>query len=561
MTNAQQTRLPPSRPAPTYAGAAPDGAALYRAGDYQAACAAFEQALRDAPADPRCLINLANAHWAAGQIQRADDYALAALALAPDYAQAWMIAGAVALAKNNHAGALAHYHQAVALRPNFAPAQAGLAAALLAAGQHDAAIAAAEAALALQPDLAHAAYSLGCARAARGAHEQAIAAYDLALSIEPRHARARLNRGNALAEGGQLAAARRDIEAAIAIQPDLPEAHASLGFVLTAQGHVAAARQACRKAIAIAPDCAAAHWNFGVACLLEGDFAAGFEAYEWRKSHPQHGRHFLRRPGPVWQGDSLAGKSLLVSAEQGFGDAIMFARFLPTLAARARSVTLHCAPALVPLLDGLAGIRAVAFETRPPDYDLHVDQMSLARLLAITPANIPGAGGYLTAQPDLRAQFAARLPPERNIGLVWAGNPAHHNDRNRSLPAGALAPLQVSTAHLVSLQCGPRAGEMAITDLTAELTDFARTAALIACLDAVLTVDSAVAHLAGALGVPCHVLLPHAPDWRWQLHRPDTPWYRSITLHRQPHPQDWATPIRAAAIALRVSPASNITSL
>ena len=531
------------------------GLAFYRRGDFAAAAKAFREILQRDPDNSAARVNLANALWAQGNVGAARHEAEAAVAAMPALAEAWIILGAIRLDSGMTLPAVQAYAEACLLTPHAIAAPAGLAAAYLAAGQLKAAADAAAVALALDPHHAHAMMTLGTAFAAMGKPEAAIMIFDKALHANPRHPRMFLNRGNAWLDLDQLEQAEADIRAAITMDPLLKEAHASLGFLLTVQGNAQGAKAACEAALKLDHDFAVAHWNLGVAALLDGDFVKGFAAYEWRKRHPVFGAAFTQGDMPDWTGESLAGKHLLVRAEQGLGDAIMLARFLPCLAAQAGRVTLHCAPCLAPLLRQL-DVPVVPMDQPPPCHDYAVDQMSLPHLLGLTQDIIPLAEGYLAADPARAKYWQAILPRHdgrRRIGLVWAGNPLHHNDRRRSLPAGVLQPLlALPDTQFISLQLGPRAGEYPILDIAPLLTDFAETAAVVAQLDAVVTVDSAVAHLAGALGVPCHVLLSAAVDWRWQLNRRDTPWYRSVRLYRQNRLGDWSKPAHDVLDALAV---------
>lgn len=332
----------------------------------------------------------------------------------------------------------------------------------------------------------------------------------------------------------------------------MAEAHASLGHLLARTGDLGGAVAANAAAIALQPDLAAAHWNQGVALLLAGDMEAGWRQYEWRKRH--FPGSFTTPPGPRWEGEALTGRTILVIAEQGFGDTIQFARYLPLLARRGARVVLQCASALVGLLGTIPGVEACSRGTRP-SYDCWVDQMSLPLLFGTTPATIPSPAGYLVPNPALAARWELRLPDGLRVGLAWAGNPLHSNDRRRSMPASALAPL-VAVGHgaLVSLQVGPRARDMAklygMADYASQMTEWSETAAAVSALDLVITVDTAVAHLAGALGIPVWLMLPHAPDWRWMLGRDDSPWYAGMRLFRQDRPGDWGGVADRVAAAL-----------
>jgi tetratricopeptide (TPR) repeat protein len=546
------------QPAPVMAerAANPDalfrgGIAAYRQGDYAASAKSFTAALALLPDHAGARINLANALWSLGDDAAAAQQADLACAADPGAAEAWIITGAIRLDRGDAAGATAAYRQAVRLRPSLYTAQAGLAAALLAEGQNEAAAQAAAQALALAPDHTHALFTLATARLAMHQPEAALESLDRLIALAQDHARARHNRANALIDLGRLAEAKAELHASIALDPKLKEAWATLGYLLTIQADLPAAIAACDQAIALDLDFAAGQWNRGIALLLNGDFSGGFAAYEWRKRHPIFRHHFTQMPGTLWTGESLAGKHLLVRAEQGFGDTIMLARFLPQLAAQAARLTLCCPPCLFPLFRHMQ-IECYALNAPPPSPDFSVDQMSLPHILHITETTIPSAAGYLATDPDRCAALGRTLPPGRKIGLVWAGNPGHDNDRHRSLPPGALTPLlDLADCTFVSLQLGARRHEYPIHHAATLIRDYGDTAAILSQLDAVVTVDTSIAHLAGAMGIPCHVLLSAACDWRWRLGRNDTLWYTSLTLHRQHHLDDWFKPLASVTTALR----------
>ncbi len=547
-----------------------DGLRAYHAGELTYAVQAFSEVLVQLPGFPPALTNRALAAWSLGNLDHAAADAQAACRATPDLAEAWLVAGAILIDRGDQPGAIAHYQRAVALRPELAAARAGLAAACLAAGQHASAEQAAALALSLDPNCIHARFTLGSARSAQGDPLGAIHQFNQVLAADTAHAGAYLNRGNARINCNDIAGGVADLRAALAINPGLKEAWASLGVALTIQADTAAAITACDHAIALDPDFAVAHWNRGVAALLGGDFAAGFAAYEWRKRHPVYGRHFDRLPAPTWQGEPLAGRHLLVRAEQGLGDTIMFARFLPALASQARHLTLACHKTLHTLFAGMGIGLCTLEDPAPPDVDCAIDQMSLPHVLALTPTTIPAAQGYLapttanadhwniehwrailTRQPEQR-QPGQRLIGQRLIGLVWAGNPGHNNDQRRSLPQGALTPLlALPNTRFIALQLGARHAEYDIPSLAPQITDFASTAGILANLDAVVTVDTSIAHLAGAMGKPCHVLLSASCDWRWLLGRTTTPWYDHLHLHRQTRLGDWSDPIQSVLATLQ----------
>jgi tetratricopeptide (TPR) repeat protein len=490
-------------------------------------------------------------HQQAERYAEAETGYRAVLAADADHPQANYLFGLLRLRAGRAAEAVTLLRAAVALRPRHVAARLHLARALLADGRPDAALAEADGVLAQAPELADAAFLRGTALNALGRPELAIAALAACIAVDPGHAAAQLNLGNACVDLDRLAEAEAFCRRAVALDPALAEAHASLGFVLTSLGHLDAAVAACRAAIRLRPDFAQAHWNLAVAALLAGDFDLGFREYEWRKRHDRFRRDFFDLPGPQWDGSALCGRTLLVHAEQGLGDTIQFARYLPLLAAGGGRVVLACEPPLLALLAQLRGVSVIAKAAPPPAYDCWIDQMSLPLLCGTAADDAPLADGYLSADPLRRAAWRAALPTGRKVGIAWAGNALHSNDRRRSLPTAALRRLvALPGIRFIDLQLGPRAGEAGLPPLPLGLTNYGETAALIANLHLVVTVDTSVAHVAGALGVPCWLMLPFAPDWRWRLGRDDTPWYSSLRLFRQPAPGDWDPVIDAISAGL-----------
>jgi hypothetical protein len=329
---------------------------------------------------------------------------------------------------------------------------------------------------------------------------------------------------------------------AISLDPALAEAHASLGSLLTMQARLPEAIEACEAAIHLRPDFAEAHWNLAIAALLSGDLPRGFAEYEWRKRHARYQADFPTLPGRRWDGSDPTGQTILVRAEQGSGDAIQFARYLPLIRAAGGVPILVCSPALVPLIQSIPGVQAIASSQPLPAHDAWIDQGSLAHVFGTTLETIPAPDSYLQADSVRVKAWRMRLPGGRKVGVVFTGNPKHPADRRRSVPLELIGKLpDIPGLSFVNLQHGTAAGGLRLPDLTPWLTDYAETAALIENLDLVVTVDTSIAHLAGALGKKVWILLPHAPDWRWLLGRTDSLWYRSARLFRQPASGDWAS--------------------
>lgn len=494
-------------------------------------------------------------HHRAGRRAEAGAICRRVLAAEPGQPRALFLSGLLLLDEDRPAEAAELFARAAEGDPAHQAARVNLARAWLAAGRPLEALATADAGLAGFPDAAELHFVRGTALSAARRSDVAIAALAHAVALDPAHAAAWLNLGNACADLDRLDEAERHIRAALRLAPHLLEAHASLGFVLTGLGRLEEARAACAAAIARAPDFAQAHWNLATAALLAGDYATGFREYEWRKRHDRFRHDFIDLPGRVWNGGPVEGLDVLVQAEQGLGDTIQLSRYIAPITARGARVTLACDPRLIPLLRALPGLHAAVDKAgRLPAYDVWIDQMSLPRVFATTPDTIPSAAGWLTPDPAAVARFDERLPAGPRVGIVWAGNPAHSNDRRRSLPTPVMAHLAAMFAvPLISLQVGPRAAEAPLfgfRDLSPHLTDYAATAAAVAALDLVVCVDTSVAHVAGALGKETWLLLPYAPDWRWMLGRNDTPWYSSMRLFRQPRPGDWISVAGAIAAAL-----------
>jgi len=359
--------------------------------------------------------------------------------------------------------------------------------------------------------------------------------------------------GRELAGRGDLAA-EPQLRAAARADPALrPLALLLLGGLLSTHGRYAEAIRLLRKGLYIAPQLAAMHNSLALPLLLTGDYEAGWEAYEWR-------RHVVRSPqlaGPEWKGEALDGRTLLVHAEQGLGDSLMFARYLPLLGRRAGRVILACEQPLIRLMRTVPGVASVvqAGRGRLPRYDCWAFTASLPHRFGTRPDSIPSPDGYLTAPAARTAAWARLLPDGCKVGLVWGGNPGLAGDEKRSMTLGALAPvLDTRGVTFISLQVGERSKEIGgrtdIIDVASWLTDFVETAAVIANLDLVIAVDTAVVHLAGALGKPTWVMIQRQPDWRWMLGREDSPWYASVRLFRQQHPDDWQPVIDRVAAAL-----------
>jgi Flp pilus assembly protein TadD len=456
----------------------------------------------------------------------------------------------------------------------------------IACSDPDAAVKSLRSCLKLKPDLAEAHFYLGWALHLRGEWKEAEQAYQRSLRLADSMP-ARFNLGNLYLAQERGEAAKREFETALAMQPNFAAAYVNLGQALRLCGDLEAARSACARAaelaprdpqarmqlancchelgdltaaaaafesaIALAPDFAEAHLGLAMSLLLGGDYAHGWPEYRWRTRIAAADRFDLRTP--LWQGEPLEGKTLLLQAEQGFGDVMQFARYLPAVSERAGRVLLVCHPELKTLLQPLSRYADIAgFNEPTPAHDLHLPLLDLPGILNETNPNSFSGFPYLHADAERLAHWRGKLGEGRKIGLVWAGRPTHLNDRNRSLSLGLLSPLfELPGIRWFSLQKGPAAKQIAGTpliDLGKELHDFADTAAALACLDLLITVDTAVAHLAGALNIPAWLMLPAVPDWRWGMHGETTPWYPSLRLFRQGPRRRWEEVVERIGAAL-----------
>jgi len=350
------------------------------------------------------------------------------------------------------------------------------------------------------------------------------------------------------------------VDDAIALKPDFADAHYNLGVALHGQGRFDEALTSYDEAARLNPEFVDARWNRAFLWLTMGRFAEGWREHEWRwRRKHQPPRSF---PQPLWKGEPIAGRSILLHNEQGIGDTLQFVRYAPLVAAHGARVLVQVQRPLARLVRGSldGGIEVLAEGDLLPPFDLHAPLLSLPLAFATTLENVPARVPYLKTDAAAAARWRSRIGPAPGlkIGLVWAGNAQHKNDRNRSIALERLLPLiDEIKARWFSLQVGERAGDLAriasgkINNLADRFTDFGETAAAIDNLDLVISVDTAVAHLAGALGKPVWVLLPAVPDWRWLLGRADSPWYPTARLFRQPARGDWDSVMQALRTALR----------
>jgi tetratricopeptide (TPR) repeat protein len=540
-------------------------------------------------------IQLALQHHNTGQLAQAEQIYRQVLEQSPKHPEALHLLGVLALQVGRPDVAVELITQAIAGDPR-ALYHSNLSEALRRIGRLDAAEAAARSALRASPQMLVAQVNLGTILLDQHRLADAEAALRRALQLSPQMASALTMLGNVLLEKNDLDGAIEQGRRAIAADPNLPAAHNNLASALERRGDLEAAEEAYRRAVAldersveaitnlgsllrklgrmdsavecwqralaIRPNNPDAQWNLALATLALGDFEHGWTLYESRFACAHSRRYWRDYPVPRWQGESLAGRTILLHAEQGLGDTIQFARFVPALSERGAAVVLECQPALVELMKTVPQIAAaIPTGEPPPRFDTHLQLMSVPAVLRTTLQTLPASVPYVFPDAARSEQWAQRFGDlrGRKIGLVWAGRPTHEDDAARSMPLAALLPLaEVGDASFISLQLGPSAAQISdiasrlpLIDVSEHLHDFRDTAAVIDNLDLLITVDTAPAHLAGALGKPVWTLLATAPDFRWMYDRTDSPWYPTMRLFRQKRRGDWSEVVAAVVDELR----------
>jgi len=416
-------------------------------------------------------------------------------------------------------------------------------------------------AIELQPGHARAHNNLGSVLHMQGKLEAALAAYRRALDLDPNLPQANQNYASIVRDAGALARAAEDYRRCTQANPNDALAFNDLGNTLRELGRHDEALQAYGRALELSPGLAEAHFSRSFVLLLLGDYVAGWKDYEWRWRIPAFNAPARRFAQPIWDGGELPGGTILLHAEQGLGDTLQFVRYAPLVARRCAQVVLECQPELKDLMQRVAGVqRVVAQGEALPAFAAHAPLMSLPGIFGTTLDTVPWSGAYVHADAARIASWRDFMPPDEarlRVGLVWAGRPQQWDDRKRSIALHMLAPLAQEDVSFYSLQKGEAAAQaaspppgMRLIDLSARILDFSDTAALASLLDLVITIDTSVAHLGGAMGLPTWVLTAHAPDWRYHLERSDNPWYPAMRLFRQERDGDWSGAIAAVAAQL-----------
>jgi tetratricopeptide (TPR) repeat protein len=521
-------------------------------GDVGGAIDLLRRAIAIDPYSPHLHANLGVALAAVGRLDEAIPVLQQALSLNPgspqieaNLAKAYIDQGNTLLSDRRYGEAVPCYQNALKLQPDHRWMLNNLAIALQETGRPQEALMVCLRAVEVHPDFVEAWYNLGRIHQDLDRQTEAAAAFERALLLRPDYAAARSNMAMTLQARGRFDEAVVEYRRAIESDPEYDDPQINIGIALRDAGRTDEAIAHYRNLLSVRPDLAEARWNLGITLLRQGQLEEGFAAAEARRRIPRLkcDRTFNR---PQWQGEDLSRRTILLHYEQGFGDVIQFVRYASLVHDRGGRVIVLCQPELKRLFENQLQIEKVIAEGESlPAYDVHCPLLTLPLIFRTTLESIPNNVPYIKPDPSLASKWADRLSPlrpARTIGIAWAGNPRHANDDQRSIPPELLGPLaQVPGVRWVSLQ-KPRPAKLPnlnLLDLTDEFSDFADTAALVFNLDLVISADSAVAHLAGALGKPVLTLLPYVPDWRWMLDRTDSAWYPTMRLFRQPKFGDW----------------------
>jgi tetratricopeptide (TPR) repeat protein len=494
-----------------------------------------------------------------GDADKAERLYNAALANEPYNFDALHGLGGIALQRGRPDAALVLVQEALKIDPGRADGFASLGLVFYTLRDFERALTSFEAGLRLAPDDVELHNRRGVALLELGRPREALEEFERVLAAAPDHFEALGNRANTLFKLNRPAEAIDLYDRALERKPGNASLWTNRAIALRRLERPHEALLSAKRALAAQPDFAPAHFVDSTVRLYLGDFAAGWRGYEWRWGGAMAGQR-RKLAAPLWLGEGdVSGKTILLHAEQGFGDTIQFVRYAPLLAARGARVVLEVQPQLVRLLSGMAGVAQVLPRKAPlPLFDFHCPLLSLPLAFGTDPNGIPAAVPYIVPPDDTAAFWRDGLAPTRadgrpRVGLVWAGERAHDNDLNRSIRLETLAPvLALPHVQFVSLQHDVRAEDAPILQARADIvqigqkfSDFADTAAAVAQLDAVIAVDTAVAHLAGAMGKPLFLLLPFAADFRWLRERSDSPWYPTAWLFRQRQFGDWTGAVEA----------------
>jgi tetratricopeptide (TPR) repeat protein len=540
------------------------GLTLHKLKRFEEALASFDRALTLRPDFAAALLNRGLTLHELKRFEEALASHDRALAVRPDHAEALCNRGLTLHELKRFEEALASYDRALKARPDYAEALSNRGVTLYTLKRFEEALASHDRAVTVRPDFAEALSNRGLTLHELKRFAEALASYDRALKARPDFAEALCNRGLTLHELKRFAEALASYDRALKARPDYAEALSNRGLTLHELKRFDEALANYDRALTLRPDLAEAHWNEALLRLLTGDFDRGWEKHEWRWETEQQRNEKRNFARPQWTGQQdITSKTILLHAEQGFGDTIQFCRYVPRVVERAERVILEVPKSLHELMSTLAGVAEIVCRGDPlPDFDIHSPLLSLPLAFGTRLESIPSTTPYLQAPTHALQRWQMRLGPRDRlrIGICWAGNANFKGDLNRSIGLPPLLPLLANTdVQFFSLQKDLRAGDAEILrhnrhiiDLSQEIETFSDTAAIISSMDLVISSDTSVAHLAGALGKPVWILLQFVPDWRWLLDREDSPWYPTARLFRQDETRQWDNVIARVHVALHV---------
>jgi len=535
------------------------GVVMHAAGDLDLAIDLTTRATELAPDYFAPFVNLGNALQANGQLKEAVENFEAALHLNPGAAFAASNLSSALNDMGDYEDAFRTAEGAVTLMPELPDAQVNLGNALLGLGRASEAVAAYGAALELNPDHGAAWFNLGNAYSDVGDAEAALAPYKRAAEIDPGDAERYYNLANTYQKLDQFDQAITNFENALTLKPGYVDAECNLASVWQSLGKTSRAVEILRDALQAEPDSVDIHWNLSLALLQNGDMKAGWREYEWRWRTPIFADFKRSFAEPAWNGEDIEGRTVFIHAEQGFGDALQFIRYAPLVAAKGARVIVECRPELRTLFEAMPEIdTCIDLGAAPPAFDVYVPVMSLPHIFATDLKTVPDDVPYLKAPAKTKADPCLAAARGVKIGLAWSGSPTRPDNHKRSCGLEHWRALFAAPGvDFFSLQVGPAEKElpahdaaMKITDLAPGLIDFAASAKAIEHMDLVISVDTSVLHLAGALGRPAWGLLSQPTGYLWMNDRDDSPWYPTLRLFRQSSPGDWAGVMSRVAEAL-----------
>jgi predicted O-linked N-acetylglucosamine transferase (SPINDLY family) len=534
--------------------------------DLPGAEAQYHALLEIQPEHARAMFHLGTLYLHQDRFEKALEWFRRALDLAPDWVILHNNMGKALLAMDDPCEAAVHFERACRLDPDLAEAWFNKAEVHHRAGRWEMAVECYQEAILRQPRMSAAHNNMADALKHLKRLPQAIEAYSSVVELEPELAEGHYNLGSACRLDEQYEKALTHLGKAVQLRPTYAEAWNNLALTCKNIGEMERALTYFNRALEIDPMMAVARWNRSFVHLLKGNWQQGWRDFEWRFDLPNWRSIYPHRiAGTRWDGSDAFDKSILVHDEQGLGDTFQFLRYLPLVKKKCRRVIFETRKELADLLAGSAGIDQMVVRSpkAPPSvvYELYIPLMSLAGLFGTSPDNIVNPGPYITAPENKVAKWKRDLPGQgAKVGIVWAGRPEHLNDANRSCTIDDISELfKFESVNFIGLQKGPAAAQVEklnhsnVVNIGDSLESFADTAGVMANLDLVISVDTSVAHLAGAMGIPVWVLIPFIPDWRWMMHGQRTPWYGSMRLFRQQRPRDWQAVARDLSTNLRLA--------